>query len=253
MKEKKIRLILIASLIIILITIIFSYALAAHSQKYPAVVRSDKVFVSAQVDGIVKEFYVTSMQMVQKNDPLAEIENPKLPLQLQNMREEVSKYEEMVASAQSGDYLHNELLKLEEDIHNAEIDLNKAEVEVQNVSEKLDFMEQRFQAARKQYEANKKLYTAGMLNNSDFEKFSGDYWKVHETYYDLKGDSLIAWQNVKNNQSIIKALKDRKVIMAQSSNSTASEYFLDMKDVLIDIDELEEQIKSLHIVSPIAG
>ena len=253
MKKKKIRHILILSLVIIAITMVVSYITESSSQKLPAVVRSDKVFVSAEVDGVLKEFSVTSMQKVQKNDPLAVIENSKLPLQLETLKNEIRKYEEMIASAQGGDFLEFELLELEEDIQKNKIDLEEARLEIKKIIDKLDFMEQRHIVTKKQYEANKKLYSSGLINNSDFEKVSDDYWKVHEDYFDLKGDSLIAYESMQTSQLIINTLNARKKILSQSTNVLASEYLIDMSEVLVDINELEEQIKSLYIVSPIAG
>jgi len=253
MKKKKIRIIMIISLVVIAVTMIISYIVESGSQKLPAVVRSDKVFVSAEVDGVMKEFSITSMQKVQKNDPLAEIENPKLPLQLETLKTEISKYEEMIASAQGGDFLDFELLELEEDIQNNKIDLEEARLDIKMIIDKLDFMEQRYNTSQKQYMANKKLYQGGLINNSDFEKVSDDYWEVYEEYYNLKGDSLIAYETMQTSQNIINTLIARKKILSQNTNVLASEYLIDMNDVMVDINELEEQIKSLQIFAPIKG
>jgi len=253
MKDKKIRLILILSLVILFITTVLSYITESQSRKLPAVIRSEKVFVSAQVDGVIKEFSVTSMQRVQKNEPLVKIENTKLLLQLQTLQNEIRKYEEMIASAQGGDFLDFELLELEEDIQNNKIDLVEARLEIKKIIDKLDFMEQRYISTRKQYDANKKLYNTGLINNSEFDKVSNDYWNVHEDYFDLKGDSLIAYETMQTIQNIINTLDARKKILSQNTNIIASEYLIDMHELLVDINELEEQIKNLHIFAPIDG
>lgn len=244
---------MIMSLVVIVVTMIISYIIESGSQKLPAVIRSDKVFMSAEVNGVLKEYSVTSMQKVQKNDPIAEIENAKLPLQLQTMQKEVRKYEEMIASAQGGDYLNIELLKLEEDIQNTRIDLEEARLEIKKIIDKLDFMEQRHIVTKKQYEANKKLYSNGLINNSDFEKVSDDYWKVHEDYFDLKGDSLIAYETMQTSQLIINTLNARKKILSQNTNMLSSKYFIDLNDIILDINELQEEINNLKIFSPITG
>lgn len=244
---------MILSILIIACIMVLSYTIEAKSRKLPAVVRSDKVFVSAQVEGVIKEIFITSMQEVQKNDLLAEIENTILPIQIQTLQNQVQKYKEMIASAQSGDYLEIELLELDEDIQNAKIDLDEARLEIKKINEKLAFMEQRFLSVQKQYTANQKLYDAGIINNSDFEKVSDDFWKVYEDYYDLKGDSLIAFENMQTNQSIINTLDARKKILSQNTNELAAKYIADMNKILVDINELEEKIKSLRIFSPIRG
>jgi multidrug resistance efflux pump len=253
MKKKKVTIILIISIVTLAIILIFSYLFESRSVKLPAVVRSDKVFISAQVDGMIKEFYITTMQEVHKNDPLVQIENEKLPLQLQTLKNELNKYREIITSAQSGDYLNYELLDLEADIQSNKIDLEEARLELQKIRDKLEFMRQRFLVAQTQFEANKKLYQAGLINNSEFEKATDDYWDVYEDYFDLKGDSLLAMETMQTSQSIIKTLQERKKILSQNTNKISAKYELDMIDVLVDINELEEEIKNLHIVSPING
>jgi membrane fusion protein YbhG len=253
MKKKKIRSILIISLLVMMISVTLSYILESKSQKLPAVVRSDKVFVSAEVDGVLKEYLVTSMQSVVKGTPIAEIENNKLPYKLESLRNEKRKYEELIASAQSGDYLNNELFELDEDIQKNQIDLEEAKLEIEKIKEKLTFFEDRYEVIKKKYEANKRLYDNGLLNNSEFEKASDDFWDVHEEYYDLKGDSLIAFETIKSSRNIIKLLNARKNILSNNVNILASKHMIDLEEVEADINDLEEEIKNLLVYSPIDG
>ncbi|MCF7793832.1 MAG: efflux RND transporter periplasmic adaptor subunit [Candidatus Cloacimonetes bacterium] len=253
MKTKKIRNILIFSLVVIVITIIISYIVESRSHKLPAVVRSDKVFVSSEVDGVMKEYFVSSMQEVVKKDPIAELENDKLPFKLETLKNEKRKYEELIHSAQSGDHLQSELYELDEDIQDITIDLEKAKLEMAKIKEKLQFMQDRHDGSKKKFEANKKLYDKGVLNNSDFEKATEDFWDVHDKYYELRSDSLVAFETMKANQKIIELLQARKDILSNNTNILAGKYLIDLNDVEADINDLEEEIKNLKIDSPIAG
>lgn len=253
MKNKKIRNILIFSLVVIVITIIVSYFIESRSHKLPAVVRSEKVFVSSEVDGVMKEYLVSSMQEVVKKDLIAELENNKLPFKLETLKNEKRKYEELIHSAQSGDYLKTELYELDEDIQNSRIDLEEAKLEITKLKEKLTFMQDRYDSSKKKYNANKKLYDKGILNNSDFEKATEDFWDVHDEYYDLKSDSLVAFETMKASQNIIDLLQARKEILSNNVDILAGKYLIDLNEVEADLNDLEEEIKNLKVYSPIDG
>lgn len=253
MKKKKIRNILIFSLIVIFVIIVISYIIESRSQKLPAVVRSDKVFVSSETDGVLKEYFVSSMQEVTKTDLVAEVENSKLPFKLESLKNEKRKYDEMISSAQSGDYLNSELYELDEDIQNNKIDMEEAKLEIAKINEKLLFMQDRYKSSKIKYDASKKLYDKGILNNSDFEKASKDFWNVHDDYYDLKSDSLVAFETVKASQKIIDLLEARKNILSTNADILAGKYLLDLNEVEADINDLEEEIKNLKVYSPIDG
>jgi multidrug resistance efflux pump len=253
MKREKIRNILISSVIVIIITLIASYITESKSQKLPAVVRSEKVFVSADADGVLKEYLITSMQQVYKNDLIAEIENSKLPFKLETLRNEKQKYEDLISSAQSGDHLKTELYELDEDIQNNLIDLEEAQLDIEKIIYKLEIMEDRFTSSKKKFEANKRLFEKGVLSNSEYEKATDDFWNVYDEYYDLKGDSLVASETMKSTQKIIDLLQARKEILSNNVDILAGKYLIDLNDVEADINDLQEEIKNLKVYSPIEG
>ncbi len=253
MKNKQIRNILVLSIIALVIIVAISYVIESKSQKLPALVVSDKVFVSSEVDGILNKYLVTSMQKVSKNDLIAEIDNSKLPFKLETLKNEKQKYEDLIHSAKSGDYLKTELYKLDEDIQDNQIDLEEAKLEIKKVLEKYKFMEERYASSKKKYDANVKLYDKGILNTSDFNKAAEDFWDVHKEYYELKGDSLVASETIKSSRNIIRLLQARKDILANNVDILASKNLIDLNEIEADINDLHEEIKSLQVYSPING
>ncbi|MFO7659800.1 MAG: efflux RND transporter periplasmic adaptor subunit [Candidatus Cloacimonadaceae bacterium] len=253
MKKKKVLKILVLSLIFIAITIIVSYIYEAQSLKLPAVIFSDKVIVSSEVDGILREYFVTSMQKVKPNDLLAEMDNSKLPYKLETLQNEKNKYEELVKSAKSGDYLKTELYKLDEDIFENEKDFEEAKLDIVKINNKLKLIEDRYTSSKKIYDANLNLHEQGILNSSEFEKAADNYWDVHEQYYELKSDSLVAAQTMKSSQSIIRLLKARKDILSNNVDILAAKHLIDLNEVEANIHDLQVEIKNLKVYSPIAG
>jgi multidrug resistance efflux pump len=252
-KRKQIVYILILSLVFIAVTIIISYIIEAHSQKLPAVINSDRVFVSSEVEGILRQYLVSSMQEVAPNDPIAEVANSSLAFNLQTVKNEKRKYEELINSAQSGDQLKTELYRLDEDIQKNQNNLEEAKLVISKVREKINFMSERYASSKKKYDANKLLYDKGILNNPDFEQATKDFWDVHNEYYELKGDSLIASETVKSSQNIIDLLKARKKILSSNVDILASNYLIDLNNVEANINNMQAEIQNLKVYSPIAG
>jgi multidrug resistance efflux pump len=253
MKKKKILAFMILSWVVIIITIIVSYVLESRSQKLPAVISSDKVLVSSEVNGILLKYDVSSMQQVSPNDLLAEVVNTNLDFKLQTLKNEKRKYEELISSARSGDYLKKELFELDEDIQKNTTTLENARLNIEKLSQKLALMEALYDSAKKKYDASKRLYDSGILNNSDFEKAARDFWNIHDDYYELKGDSLVASETVKTSSNIINLLKARQNILSSNVDILASDYLIDLNKIEADIKDAEEEIKNLKIYSPITG
>lgn len=253
MKKKKILYILVLSILVLAITVIASYIIESKSQKLPAMVVSDKVFVSSEVDGILNQYLVTSMQEVTKNTLIAEVDNSKLSFKLETLKNEKKKYEELIQSAKSGDYLKTELYKLDEDIQDNTIDMEEAKQEINKVLEKLQFMNELYTSSKKKYDANVKLYDKGILSASDFNKAADDYWDVQKEYFELKADSLVAAETIKSSRNIIRLLQARKDILSNNVDILASKNLIDLNEVEADINDLQEEIKSLKVFSPING
>jgi len=253
MKKRTILLVLILCLIVMALMAVVSYFIEASSMKLPAVISSDKVIVSSEVDGLLKSYSVTSMQKVEKNDLIAEITNTKLPYKLETLKREKLKYEELINSAHSGDYLKTELYGLDEDIQSNQVDLEKARQDINKTRDKLALLKEHYASSEKKYEADKKLYDQGILSISEFEKAAKDYWDVHSQYSQLKGDSLAAASIVKSSQNIINLLQARKKILSNNVDILASKYLIDLNSVEADIHDLEVEVKNFRIYSPISG
>lgn len=244
---------MLVSLILILTTAIISLIFESRSQKLPAVIRSNTVSIKARTDGVLKNYTVAMMQEVTAKDLIAMIDNPILPIQLQSLKKNLEKYEELIASTQDGNLLKSELLDYEEDIQKNKITMDKARLEQNKISDKLEFLAERYRVAKKQYNVNQKLYNTGILSNSEFEKVSQEFWRVYEEYYDLKGDSLIAFETMQSSNNIINSLNERIRMLSEGDHSMSSKYLIEKNEVLIKIEELENSVTNLSVYSPIEG
>jgi multidrug resistance efflux pump len=253
MKQLRVRNILIISVILILVIILSSYMIESNSVKLPAVVFSDKVALSADVEAVLKSYQVTLMQEVAQGDLTAELESPRLSMMLENLKNEKRKYEELIRSAESGDVLKTEIYELDKDVQENRMELEEARSDIVKLTEKLRFMEERYQISKKKYDASKRMYDAGILNNSDFEKAGREFWSVHDEYYDLKGDSLVASEIIKSSGHIIDLLQARKKIFSGNANMLASRHLIDINKVEADISDLQASVNKLRIFSPISG
>jgi hypothetical protein len=252
-KSKIIALITVSSFFVLILIVILSFLLESRSAMLPAVVRSEKIFVSAEVDGIIREFFVTSMQEVDIGDPIVAIENNKLPFQLTNLKNEKEKYEEWIESARSGDLREMKTSDIETDIEKAKINLANSRMELINVSEKLQVMNKLYPNAKIKFETSADLFDLGFLSNADFAKAANDFWRIHDDYFDLKADSLVAYESVQIYQKLINTLDNQKNIVQKNANILVARYMVDLDKVLTDINDLEEEIKSLFVRSPSKG
>jgi multidrug resistance efflux pump len=253
MKKQKVLSVMLLSLVVITLICILSYHIEARSQKLPALISSDKIIVCSAVDGLLKSYGVTSMQKVEKNGLIAEITNSRLPYKLETLKKEKAKYEELINSAHSGDFLKTELYGLDEDIQANQTDLEKAKLSIKKTNEKLILMRDRFNSGQKKYEADRTLYNQGILGNTDFDKATKDFWDVNKEYTELRNDSLTALQIMKSSQNIINLLLARKKILSNNVDMLAAKYLIDLNSVDADINDLEQEVKNFHIYSPISG
>ncbi len=253
MKKKKIKNILILSLIIMIVTVIISYFIESHSQRLPAVVRSDKVFISTEVSGTVQEYFVTSMQQVQAGDKIVQLENSRLPFKLETLKQEREKYETLITSAQNGDLLKLELFGLEEKIIENTTDLKKAELELQTLSEKLEIYVTKFQNSRKKFDAQKNLYSKNLITSAELEAETNSYLNTLAKYNELKNDSLLAFKEIEAIENIISLQNAEKYILNSNESILASKHLIDLDKVNADINDLEQNIANLTITSPVKG
>ncbi|NCU26814.1 hypothetical protein EOM86_08865, partial [Candidatus Nomurabacteria bacterium] len=253
MKKQRVLTVLILSIVIITITVIISFFIEAHSQRLPAVIFSDKVIISSRVEGVIKSYSVSSMQEVAQNDPIAIVANSRLLLKLETLRKERDKYLELINSAKTGDYLKTEVYDLDRDIQKNRKDVEAAKVDLENIREKHDYLNERFALGSKKYNAARKMYDKALLSQSDFEKEVKNFRDVQNEQSELKADSLVAIETIKSSQNIINLLQARKSIISNNVDILAAEYVIDLNEVDAKIKDLEEDLKSLQVYSPIAG
>ncbi|PKN71135.1 MAG: hypothetical protein CVU50_10415 [Candidatus Cloacimonetes bacterium HGW-Cloacimonetes-3] len=253
MKKQRVLFILILSIVVLTLTIITSFFVESRSQKLPAVIFSEKVIISSRVEGVIKSYSVSSMQEVKQNDPIAIVANSRLLVKLETLRKERDKYVELINSAKTGDYLKTEVYDLEHDIQKNRKDMEAAKVELDNIREKYVYLNERFALGSKKYIAARKMYDNALLSQSDFEKEVKSYRDVQNEQSELKADSLVAIETIKSSQNIINLLQARSSIISSNVNILAAEYVIDLNDVDAKIKDLEEDIKSLQVYSPIAG
>ena len=104
------------SLIIIVIVISFSIYDETRSQQLPALVKTETISISSISSGIAGNYKVTLNEPVQQGQLLFELGNPQLLNQLINLKNERSKYEEVINSATSGDHLKLKLNDIEKEL-----------------------------------------------------------------------------------------------------------------------------------------
>jgi multidrug resistance efflux pump len=253
MKKQKVLAILVLSVIALAVIVAVSFMLESRSQKLPAVVSSDKVFISSEVSGVLSKYFVSSMQRVKANERIALIYNGMLPFKLETLTNEKRKYEELIRSARSGDQLKTELYRLDEDIQKNRIDLEQANQDIQRLNNLLPLMAERYINGRKKYDADKKLFDKGILSSSDYEKATKDFWGIQEDYNKLKADSLVAAETLKSSRNIIQLLQARKDILSGNEDMLAAKYVIDLNEVDANINDLQEANRNLQLYSPIDG
>jgi len=253
MKFNKIHLTMSVSLIIMFITVLISFSLDSRSQKLPAVVKADKIVVSSRVNGIVDSFQVIGMQRIQQNSVITKLTNNKLTFKREALLQEKEKYENLIASASSGDVLNMELMELDEKIHKNLLDKDEQEAEFLLNKEKLSAIKMRYKQATIQHTADAKMYQNGITSFSEYGKSSEDYWKIQEKYHELKSDSLLFGKSINNSAAITTALTTRKEILSRNEEILASKYLLALDKLKVEINEVEQDISDLTLLSPVDG
>ncbi len=251
--EKKRKYIMILSIVTLIIIVIISYFIEARSQKLPAVVRTNKVVVSTETSGTVKEYNVSLMQEVTTGDLILEMENPKLKARLETLKNEKQKYEELIASAKSGDHLNMELLELDEDILKNENDLKNTQLEKGNISNKLAVYSEKYRNAVLKYDASKELFSKRIINSAEFEDKTNDFLNISNKYNELRSDSLQMEKEVETFQSMIDIFKDQKIMLSSNVSLIASKHLIDLDEINSKIHDLEQNIANLKIYAPAEG
>jgi len=254
MKSKqKIHIIFLISLVVIMTTVIISYQIEENSQKLPAVVRAEKIFVSTIAEGSMGEYPITTMQTVEAGDVIAVLENTSLPFKLQTLLQKKDKYEALILSAKSGDQLTIEVNKLEEDILDNRLELSETELEIRAIIQKLEITEAITQNAERQFDAQKELFAKELISTTEFQSAADDFNDRTADYYQLRNDSLYAAHKIIKLNSIIDMLSSQKKMISNNVSLLASDYMFDLDKVNSEIFDLEEDIKNLTVKAPVSG
>lgn len=244
---------MILSIVTLIIIVIISYFIEARSQKLPAVVRTNKVVISTETSGTVKEYNVLLMQEVTTGDMILEMENPKLKARLETLKNEKQKYEELITSAKSGDHLNMELFELDEDILKNGNDLQNTQLEKDNISNKLAVYSEKYKNAVLQYDASRELFSKGIINSAEFEDMTNDFLNISNKYNELRSDSLRMEKELETIQSMIDILKAQKSMLSSNVSLIASKHLIDRDEINSKIHDLEQDIANLKIYAPAKG
>ncbi|MCF7912369.1 MAG: HlyD family efflux transporter periplasmic adaptor subunit [Candidatus Cloacimonetes bacterium] len=254
MKSKdKNLVILLASIVIIACVVFTSFLLESRSQKLPAVVRSEEVFVSCLADGIVRDYQVEAMQQVEKGDIIVQLQNDALINKQKALQIEKERYLELINSAQNGDALQLELSKLEKAILDNRLELQETSLKLLAVTQRLLVATPRIESITKQYKANKSLYDESIISANEFKNISEQYDDNLSDYNELKYDSLYAEKKINTIQSIIQIQESQINIISGNPSVLAAEALIDLDNINAQLLEVEDEINHLKIVSPIRG
>ncbi len=253
MKKQKIKVIFVLTLLVITGTIIVSYFIDSNSQKLPAVVRSNKVFVSTEVSGTIANYFVASMQEVKKGQAIAKLENPRLTEKLKALRSEYDNYNKLVKSAEDGDILKLELFKIEKDILETFEDIQKAEYKLNKLYQELDIQTLDNQSAIKKYNSIKKLYEEGKISQTEYDLKAKEYLSIINKYANWQAESSMITKELEASKTVLKMQKAQRDIINSNTAILASKNLIELDKIRVDIADLEHDIENLTILSPLDG
>lgn len=252
-KYQKVKVIFIMAVVIIALVIVISYKIEAGSQKLPAVVRADKIFVSAQAKGIFTAGSTEQMQYISAGDVIARLKDNGLSLKLETLRQEKSKYENLILSSSTGDILKLKTTELDRKLLENRLDLQKAYIRQEENIEELKIRSQSFNAIQKEYLAYSRLYESGNIAEDRYNKSANEYLHELADFRELQSDSLIISEKISTIESIIELLTIQQEILLNNDNILAGKYLIELDKVNSKIIDLESEIEELTIISPISG
>jgi multidrug resistance efflux pump len=245
--------IVFGSFIIIAIIIAFSFYIETRSQKLPALVKAEKLTISSVTSGIAVNYKVVLNEPVQQGQLLFEMENPQLLKKLNNLKNEKSKYEEIINSATRGDHLKIKLIDIENDLLKSENKKVELSLEKEKISNQLDIYSKKFNSAKANYEVYKDLFDQKKISSSEFDERTSDYMKISNSYQNLQNDLRLVNKEIKSNKSEIELYKQQKALYRENVSLIAEKYIVELAKINSEISELEDEKKSLNIYSPAAG
>ena len=245
--------IVFGSFIIIAIIVAFSFYAETRSQKLPALVKTEKLTISSVTSGIAVNFKVVLNEPVQQGQLLFEMENPQLLKKLNNLKNEKSKYEEIINSATRGDHLSIKLIDIENDLLKSENKKVELSLGKEIISNQLDIFSKKFNSAKANYEVYKDLFEQKKISSSEFDERTSEYMKISNSYQNLQNDLQLVNKEIKSNKSEIELYKRQKTLYKENVSLIADDYIMELAKINSEINELEYEVNSLNVYSPAAG
>ncbi|MCK4655122.1 MAG: HlyD family efflux transporter periplasmic adaptor subunit [Candidatus Cloacimonetes bacterium] len=245
--------IVFVSFIIIAIIIAFSFYIETRSQKLPALVKAEKLAISSVTSGIAVNYKVVLNEPVQQGQLIFEMENLQLLRKIKNLKNEKSKYEEIINSATRGDHLKLKLIDVEEDLLKSENKQVELSLDKEKISNQLDIYSKKFNSANANYEVYKDLFDQKKISSSEFNERTSEYMKISNSYQNLQNDLLLVNKEIRSNKSEIELFKQQKVLYRENVSLIAEKYIVELAKINSKLNELEDEVKSLNVYSPAAG
>ena len=245
--------IVLTSIIIITIVIIFSIATDMRSQQLPALVKTDNLAISSVSSGIAVNYKVVLNEFVNQGQLLFEMENPRLQKRLNSLKNEKSKYEEIISSSTNGDHLKIKLIDIENDLLIAENKKVELDLDKEQISNQLDIYSKIFNTAKANYDVYEKLFNQKKISSSEFEERTSKYLQISNSYQNRQNDLQLIDKEIKSNDRKIELQKQQKALYIENVSLIAEKYIIELAKINSEIIVLEDEIASLNIYSPDAG
>jgi len=245
--------IVIFSLIVIIIIIFFSSINETRSQRLPAVVKTEKKAISAKTSGIAVNYKVALNEHVQQNQFLFEMENKQIQNRLIALKNERSKYEEVINSAKSGDHLEFKISNIEKELillENLEVEFN---LKKEKISNQLEIYSKQFESAEANYQVYEDLFNKKHISLSEFDERTSNYLIINNSYQSHKNDLQLINKEIKSNAKEIALIEQQKKLFRENVTLLVDKYVLELAKIDNEINEIEVTIGSLSIYSPSNG
>lgn len=246
-------LILTISVLIIIIIIRISYIQEIRSQKLPAVVKADKVYVSTLTSGVVLKNEVQPMAEVNEGERIMMLQNNALYSRLSALKKEKSRYLELIESVQSGDALQLELSKLNKAVLENELKLQETELDLLKIKQQLGVAKPEQESVTRRFKAHEELYENKLISAHEFYEVAEEYKKDISDYNDLKHDSLYAVKKIETVNMLINEQQERINIIKKNPTLLAGDNLVELERVNTEIQDVKNDIARLSINSPARG
>jgi multidrug resistance efflux pump len=245
--------IVIFSFIVIIIIISFSLYDETRSQQLPAVVKTDRLTISSVTSGIAVNYKIGLNEYVQKGQLLFEMENPQLRKKLNNLKNEKSKYEDIISSSNNGDHLQIKLIDIENDLlifENKKVELS---LDKDKISDQLDIYSKIFNSAKADYIVYEDLFNQEKISSSEFEDRTSKYMEINNSYLNRQNDLHLINKEIESNKRKIELFKQQQALYKDNVSLIADKYIIELAKINSKIIEKEDEVASLNVYSPATG